>query len=616
MSEPFILLRQMSSAHHDADFLRILFETLDEHPGTVDEIWFCSNARRGTDEAMQAEIAPLQRIAEACRKRGIRFALQQGVTLGHAMTGDLAAAGEATFPDDAWCVLNDGGLARGLFCPNSPVARDFLQKEAELFMAALRPASYWPDDDFRLGYSKPEGCFCPRCLARFREFLASADSACQAPGVPPPADREDLVARLYGEGADAATAALRRDWTTFVADSLGACAAAFRRAADATNPDCLLGIQAVSSRDVYNGADGLLPVLKVFSGSEGRPVGIRPGSEYYSDVTPTDMLGKCVDVAREAARVRRAGVVGPICYEAENYPHVSSLKTPGAQMTECALALFSGCDSLAIYWHDSTKREPDENYRFYMDAVAAHRPFFETIRDATAGTSLAGIALHRGADRYRGETWRVLPRDAELPFQRNALPVAVQEAAPEVLAFTKETVEELAQEEIPIVFSGPVLMDADAVHRLVERFPRFASLDEAASGAFDVRTVPTEFGGAVVIAPDFYAWTTARRAAVLDALDGAAAKPLAVRLLTGGFAVAVLGRIDEKGRTKSAFLLNLSIGPTPRLRLALRNPASADFVLERPLQPPAVCDVVSRTPGEIVLDLPPLAPWQPALLRG
>ena len=447
----------------------------------------------------------------------------------------------------------------------------------------------------------------------------------------------------------------------------GRFAAVFRAAVDRVQPDCRLGIQTVFSHWQYDGAD-YKPIIEALAGTGRRPVGVRPGAAYYVEDTPRNMLVKVLGAGEEAARCRQYGLVGQLCYEAENWPHVSAQKSPESQMIECASALASGMDSLALYWGSDKNAESYENYDFYFENLARYKPFFQAIVHATANTRLAGGAIYHGSNRFAGANWCSKADEDELFLMTNALPIVRESSIKSFLILNRRAVEELSEKDLQEVFSGTVLMDTEAFQLLAERFPQLTftsairiknadgvslaaggeafyecfenkyhaldfknviypqtdavqvfssfSHDQSAAG---ICTVPADFGGTVVITQYLNGriWNGYRRKKTLDALDSAIPGGMPVRLMTDGFAVNIVAHCDcSSGKTAGAFLLNLSIGSTPQLELAIRNPAFAEYQLITQGEEPVKLSDVSGNAAEKRFIIPPLRGWQPALIAG
>ena len=657
---PFAILRCYGTYEQNRDFFSRVFAAQERHPGLVNEIWFSGvkGDLFGDPDRMGEGVAELNLAAKPiCEKLGIAFSYQHGVTLNHA-PDDLPHPG---IPDDAWAVDRDGRRRSGLFCCTSPFALDFAYRKAKSIMAAIRPDSYWPDDDLRLATkvdwhrSNPDICFCERCLRLFGARTGRTHT------------RESLLAELDpGAGANAAT---RKAWCDFNAESLAAYAAAIRRAAEEVSPKTRLGIQVCDARYTCSG-NAHERFVATFAGKDGL-AGIRPGGGVYTDLlTKYDLFGKLLNVAKDAAQASRLAKAGQICYEAENWPHIGAIKSPGGMMAECALSMAFGCDSISFYWGADQNGEPSESYDFFLETMHRWRPFHLAVRDAFRGTWLGGVAIRYGSDVWADPNWHDLADGCLNRLVPNGLPVTVEEAAPDVQLLTSRTVKSLAKADLAKVFARPALMDPAAFATLSGRFPelefarklKVVSLDGERALATIVRAngyekfakygkcesvqyflypqtddvirlsemtadpkacgtciVPTEFGGKVVVALDatgegaHLCWPGCRRHAILDALDMAVPGGMPVRLLTDGYAVSVSVRKTDDGRTAGVFLLNLGTGETPPLELAIRRGAGKDWTAKAP-KAGDVAVKVREDGAQTILRLPPLDACEPLLV--
>lgn len=649
---PFAIVRSHGSGDANPRYMEALLAAQDRHPGLIGEIWFSGGDALMDEAEIRARgVAANVKWRDACRSRGIAFSFQQGVTLNHGADGPHKG-----FSTDAWVVDARGRRLEGMLCPNSPEALEGNRRVAEIILSELKPDSYWPDDDLR--YSKGGDmrrpgphliCFCDRCMALFNKETGGSWS------------RETLANALFGDTPDAAA---RVAWVAFNRRNLGRFAAVYREVADRVHPSCRLGIQLVHSCERYDGLD-FKPMLEALSGPGKQLVGARPGAGYYMDECPWDMIDKARQAMLEATRCAKYGFVGQVCYESENWPHVSAEKNPGSQMLENALALASGCDSLALYWGTDSNGESSENYAFYFDTFAKWKPYLLAVRDAFAGTVPCGLCGYDGAGSFGVDAWMWRADFTERRLAQNSLPLACEGGFVEATWINARRVAELVPADFPRLFSGCVLMDAYAFRALAEKFPdlpfvravKYSPLCEQAPatakidcfevfpgglksrgvtmayepvgkgvetfsslngmpGACGTCTVPTGFGGHVVLMQDFDApwlWTAPRRKAVLDAIESVAG-PMHVRLLTGGYSVAVIARVDAEGRTAGAFLVNGGCGETPPLEIALRRPAFGKWRV-RAVGGMVAADCSSGA-GDVVVKLPPMAGWTSLLVEG
>ena len=641
---PFIILRSSGTYLSNRVYMDRVFAAQERHPGLIEEIWFCGDKGFASPEAQGRLVGEGNLPAkELCRAHGIRFSFQQGVTLGHG-PDDIKRPG---FPDDAWVVDREGKTRYGVFCCTSPFVKDFSREKAKAIMSVLHPDSYWPDDDLRLNKlpNEPSACFCARCLRLFGERVGKSF------------DRAGLLAALDGPDADPE---MRRAWCRFNGEMLGEYAKVYRAAADEVSPQTRVCQQSPYALSAVNG-EAYRHILTAYDG-EGVGTGVRPGGGYYSDQYAFDMVRKAICVAKDAARTTKLPCVKQVCYEAENWPHIGALKSPGGMMSECAYVIAAGCDSLALYWGYDKNGESSESYDFFFDTLAEWKPFLLSMRDAFRGTSPGGVAWFLGEGRFASRGW-VSTMDVRhsAALARNALPMADQEARPDAYSVNASAVESLYREDLPRAFSKAVLMDVAAFQSLARRFPdlafvkkvrideplanlngefgfeRFGSrgecmgvvgmirplapdvkpfsvltADEAACGTC---VIPTEFGGSVVLVQDMafaapewagpqQSWAGCRRHGILDALDRAVPGGLSVRLMTDGYACAIIGRKTADGRTGGAFVINLGTGETPPLDVALRRGVTSEWSIVRPRMKAFGASCPSQQ--EAIVRLPPL----------
>ena len=644
---PFAILRCYGSYAANREFIDRVFAAQERHPGLFEEIWFGGSGNLFTEAEKTGEKAAADNLAarERCRRLGIAFSLQI-CSLNHD-PDDVPHPG---VPDDAWVVDRTGRRRTGVFCCTSPYALDFNRRRTASVLRALRPDALWPDDDIRNmkgAWDGPFVCFCPRCLDLFGRRLGRRVT------------REEVVDALRGGKP---SPEVRREWCAFCGETLSAYAGTFRRAADEVAPGTRLGQQSCGAFWQLNG--DLYPrTLKVFAGKGGR-AGLRPGGGYYTDLVQRDqLLGKMLDVNREAMRAARLDVTAQICYEAENWPHVGAIKNAAGMMSECALAMAFGCDSLALYWGADQNGETPESHDYWIETFARWKPFLLDVGRAFRGTFTGGLAMCFGEDVWALPDWHHVGEGDVSRLAVNGLPVTSEFGEPDVWLVNERSVRSLTTNDLRRVFSRAALLDPASLEALGRKFgslgfvrkvrvepfsaERALATADRANGyerfrAFgkcevlkakirpvsdDVVTlsgmtadpstcgtcvIPTEFGGKAVVAQDIHghwphpAWPGCRRHGILDAMDLAVPGGMPARLLTDGYATSVSVRKTPDGRTAGVLVMNLGCGETPPLELAIRRGAAKSWTLGLPKRPlsPAVC--VRATADETVLRLPSL----------
>ena len=550
---PFIVIRHTGTINGHPKVFEQLIDCHRRHRGACDEFWFAAGDRDRPESVAKA-CQDFARYRALCEEVGIALSYQQGLTLGHGESHDgKPKPSEQPFSADAWQKDRDGKTIRFL-CPRSPEVLAYERAYVKAVISTANPASYWLDDDLRLGVHKPMGCFCDRCIAAFNAKTGGGWT------------RETLVARLFSK---AKREPVRAAWLDFNAESLAVYAAAAREAADELKSPCRLAYQSVWADTTYT-ASSYRPLLEALSGKEHRPVGIRPGAGFYVEAEPRGMVKKCLSVAREAERCRDYGkLVASVCYEQETYPRHVLHKSPGAIMTECALALASGCDSLSVYWYSQSAPEPIEEYDRFVRTLAETRPYFERLAESTRRTRLGGVARFLGSAAL--ETVWFDQRDAkDFDLACAGIPVTVAEAKPKVWYLTAKSRAALTESDRALLANGGVVKVED-----IEQYP-----------------------------------LASRRTRLLDDLDSATDGNFPVRIDVCR-PLRILPRVREDGALDSVTILNLSIGDTDEVKVRVRNPASEKVFWQGVKQKPSALAVDrGAAPNERVITIPNLTGWQ------
>ena len=513
---PFVVIRHTGTINKHPEVFERLIECHRRHRGACDEFWFAAGDRERPEIVARA-CGDFARYRPLCEEVGIALSYQQGLTLGHGEGHDgKPKPSEQPFSADVWQKDRDGKTIRFL-CPRSPEVLAYERAYAKAVIGTANPASYWLDDDLRLGIHKPEGCFCDRCIAAFNAKTGGSWT------------RETLVAKLFSKSG---REAVRAAWLDFNAESLAVYAAAVRKAADELDSPCRLAYQSVWADTTYT-ASSYRPLLEALSGREHRPVGIRPGAGFYTEAEPRGMVKKCLSVAREAERCRDYGdLVASVCYEQETYPRHVLHKSPGAIMTECALALASGCDSVSVYWYSQSAPEPVEEYDRFVRTLAEARPYFERLAESTRRTRLGGVARFLGSAVLETPDFD-LRDDKDFDLACAGIPVTVAEARPSVWYLTGKSRAAMTEgDRASLAHAGVVKVDD------IEKYP-----------------------------------LASRRTKLLDDLDAATGGNFPVRI-DAVRPLRILPRVLPDGRLDSVTILNLSIGDTDELKVRVRNPAS------------------------------------------
>jgi hypothetical protein len=238
-------------------------------------------------------------------------------------------------------------------------------------------------------------------------------------------------------------------------------------------------------------------------------------------------------------------------------------------MTECALALASGCDSLSLYWYSQSAPEPIEEYDRFVRTLAAARSYFKRLAASTRRTRLGGVARFLGSAALEGFDFD-LRDDKDLDLALAGVPVTVAEAKPKVWYLTAKSQAVLTKADKAFLAKGGVVNVDD-----IEKYP-----------------------------------LASRRTKLLDDLDTATGGNFPVRI-DACRPLRILPRVREDGTLDSVTILNLSIGDTDELKVRVRKPASERAILQGVKQKPSPVAVERGTAAnERIVTIPNLTGWQ------
>lgn len=238
-------------------------------------------------------------------------------------------------------------------------------------------------------------------------------------------------------------------------------------------------------------------------------------------------------------------------------------------MTESALALASGCNSVSLYWYSASAPEPLEEYGSFVKALHRARPYFERLGASTERTRLGGVA------RFVGSAAHEMPdfdqRDwTDYNLACAGVPVTVAESGTRVWYLTDKSRGEMTPADKARLAKGAVV-DIEGV------------------GIFPL---------------------SGRRKKLLDDLDRATGGKFPVRV-DACRAMRVLPRVRADGRLDSVTILNLSIGGMEELKVRVRNPVSTTAEVMDALGGRAKPVALEKgaLEGEWTVKLADLMPW-------
>ena len=634
---PFITLRLMSGAAEDRAYSKRLIDSVAKYPNTFDDVWLCSMSQYyKIDYIENGAKNVVDKMAKMWEDNGIEASYQIGLTLGHGGASDNFYG----FTPEDYRMRPDGSRQPSL-CVNSPKVREYFHDSVKALVKNSRVRSVWLDDDFRIGFTYLDTCFCSRCLGRFNKENNTNYTV------------KEIVDVLSNNKTNSVQT--RKKWLDCQYKALAEVADFARKGRDAGNPKCRLALQSIHPLK-YNCHD-YPTILDGFAGKDGK-TGIRIGSGYYDEFDSKDYYLKLLGVMYEADRCSRKDNLYRICYEAENYPHISMQKTPRAMMLECTTMLAAGCDSLTLYWHDINYSEPQADYENFAKVVADWRPYLEKVALLNKDTRAYGIGRYIGLAKYQDKVCSTsIPDNREYDLFKQGVPVLCSDSLADYVLITHVSAQLLSEKELKTLLSKNCVFDAWTAEVLQKRgfklpvkistkgyaftlwggnafemhrgekyrirgSARFIDADKSVSKeispmvdldgkyiASGFVVCKTEYGGKVFIlgGNGFVRFPTAyRRAAFLDGLD--ALSPMAVRLETS-HNVIFMPRVDANGEFAGATFYNDTKGDTPNLVLRIRAKAPVKYKLVAPMQADVILESKRASDGDgYILTLPSLAP--------
>ena len=632
---------------------------LDEHLSLMqwmraehDEVWFASDYGFPSLSVHQDHAQRMAEAAAKVRALGIGASLQISNTIGH---GD--AHRFLDFSALASRMMGcDGTIAPYCACPRDPAFHIYLETLTRAY-CAWQPDRVWIDDDLRMNNHSPVafGCFCDRCLAEFSR-TTGRDS-----------QREEL-GRAINEDNDLVT---RAAWLHFCRTSAAGVARTVGQAAVAVAPECQLCLQHGDlCWGGYNGPDWS-HVFQALRDVSGRPVGSRPGEAFYNDHQPRGMIGKALMTGAQNARL--PDCVERVSYECENLPGSLIGKSAQGTALECTLAIAQGCNSLSFThlmfphefaWHGTMMAKLSAWRPFWARYVDANEGTFsagveivfsqrhamrETTREdgafawASTGFGDASLAAVLGLplcwNPQAPAAWLTASAahgvDAADLKRLRARGLIVDGTAGEILEqrglasvlglrFRQTTAPfvclGLTDDALNGPFAGQTLTCASymfgtpRLFEVTEGVTRCLSLYADAQGRVaEPETVAVEHsdGSRVVV----FGWNlghatmpTARRHQILAAANWVGQRRLPVWLETP-CQVMVVPRCDSRGQVVTVLLVNVSLDPTPELKLTLGDSSGEGAWTW--LRPPSGERLLK---GGTTLTLPPLEAWECGVL--
>lgn len=640
---PFIIFRMMNTSSEDYDYMKFITDILKKYPKTFDEVWLATHAYFPSLKTIELDAKDhLTKVSKLWSDVGIRPSYQIGTTLGHGNNNN----NDHGFTKEAY-KLNHKGERTNSLCANSPEVQKYFYDRTKVLIENSPLESIWLDDDFRMGLRSEQLCFCKFCMEKFNT-KTKADWTVK-----------DLYAKLSSMSIN--DASLRKSYIDFQMESLNELAKIVAKARDDSSRQTILGIQSVHSLEAF--CHDYPSMLTAFA--NGKKAGIRIGSGCYNEYYLEPLIYKLFGVMYETERCARNDNVYQICYEAENYPHIETLKTPRAMMIECALVLASGCDSLSLYWDNVTYYQAPKVHEKFYRTVKEYRPFLEKLGEFYKGTTQWGIGRFIGdtmftrPNKHNGEfVLASYPSNQEQNLFLSGFPARCTDSYADIIMLTDSTISKIDDAQIKKLLSKHCIADINTLKALenrgfklpvkvkeindaeifggayseVHRDKRFDMIpwhnftyleivDKSVKNVSKIIKLPnekigsafavfdTEFGGKIfaVSGNGIHRFSTEhRRLAFLDAIDELSPAPF--RLETN-HQMIFIPRVDKNGKLANALFYNYTKGDCDELILRIRSNAPEKYKLIRPLHEDLIIESKKAENGDgYILTLPELLP--------
>ncbi len=620
-------------------------DRLLEIKGASDEIWLSVYGYFPLEEH-EKQCVRITPVVEKLKKAGKRVIIEIGTTLGH---GGIQPDTPMINTFETMRGVN-GVQERSAFCPRGPKFVGY-QKQMMRIYAALEPYGFYLDDDLRIEYHGPVGmgCLCDRCVALFNEKHGTSHTP------------DEIGERMITDPV------LRLQYIEHNREGMAYYAYELASAAMEVCPEIRMGWEYVLLGQ-YNGPD-FDNVFEAMRKATGKPPLSRPGCLFYQDHEPRKMLDKVINTSYQNAiapayvKVRRP--------EIENCSQTAMGKTIGGTCVESTLNLAYGCSGLSYSMISSDTEPLDVRVRMWH-AFENHRDYWQKLILDNEGTGVTGAELVFSKNAFKAviegdsrnlNRWAQFPMSEGRPLSQIGLPVSYEKDFCGVKLLHPQAVAWLPDHEIRELLASNVITDGQTVEKLTARgFGPSLPLTVSACGRYNeiytdhpanreyagmrgmvdgftantvFHTLHTGEGceilarsgndvtAAVVPTAEGGKWGIIGSSLWCTVINGAKCRMICAladclgnipcRLVTSE-QVMIIPRVTRDRQFKAVTMVNIGIGETAPLEIAVRNPVSENFVLSRPYYGDIPLRAAKQG-DEYFLALPELCAWKTATVR-
>ena len=350
------------------------------NPGCCDEVWFSTGIGYPPLSVHAERAERMKRAAEDLRRIGIVPSLQVQATLGHSdRIGNIE---DCSAKDWTGWTSSTGLEDRVCSCPRDPKFLAYFREVAKLY-AAFRPGSVWIDDDLRYDGHMPAtphgdprpGCWCGRCIADFNRETGGTWT------------REALARAVKADDA------LLAKWKSFSVGSLVGVAQAIAGAFREASPGTMMGLQ-----HGMRATESIRRILEGLHGTDGAPVGYRPGGGCYFDDNPNEQVWKSMCTGRCRRALGDPPWVKVWTPEIESCPRNYGSRSAQSILVEGFTAFMYGMNAMSMLVIH-TGHEPPELYSAKVLApIAKAAPFLKAYARACAESTAVGFGTDGDID--------------------------------------------------------------------------------------------------------------------------------------------------------------------------------------------------------------------------
>lgn len=351
--------------YEDAEFERHLATVREQTDVTSEVALFTEFSHRGywPLEDVRALADVLKKRIASYRDAGFSsVGLNVLDTFGHMDDGweDVGEVPIETF------VGMDGKRFVTCLCPSSERFREYIAQRFRL-LAQSGADFIWVDDDFKLkNHGGTEICFCPECIAKFNGRYGLSES------------RESLEKELCRDR----NSGLSRKWTEFGIENLREVASVIRSAVDSVSPEIKMGMMTVPDDRFPEDVLCFEKWMGALRAEKGRP-----GSGFYTDATPTNILPKFLFSEYQLAHYPAA--VTDRQYEVENFPAQDYTKARCITKMELLHGLMMGCTGISF--SGTFGYQEEKSLWDSRSVIRENRGLFEKIAELAPGLENRGI---------------------------------------------------------------------------------------------------------------------------------------------------------------------------------------------------------------------------------